>query len=134
MKRLLVATLLATGCASAHQELRPPSFIPGLAQLQFAVSPSHCLKPCIATLKAIVIAPNELCVTGVKWIFDDGRFGGEKGVWDQPVLDCFARRFIIQRRYKTGSHWISVEILSDDTKLPAKGIQLDVNGGEEEIQ
>jgi hypothetical protein len=102
---------------------------PKVAKLKFSVSPIRCVKACQVTLKAVVDAPPDLCVTGVRWITDrDGcqTKDNAKGCYHEYQTECSERRFSMWQRYEPGRYFVSVEILSDNTKLPAQGMWIDV--------
>lgn len=128
----MAAGFTAPACRSAQMAAieHPPAALPILrggvtpeqpkvASLKFTVTPRICLGPCLVTLKAVVTAPSQLCVTGVKWTTDREGCNG-KGCGHEFPTECSERLFSMAKRYQPGHYWVGVDILSDDTKLPAQ--------------
>ena len=102
-----------------------------VAKLRFQVTPIHCKGSCWVVLRAVLDAPDQLCVTSVRFTLDrDGcnTKNNTEGCFRDYETDCHERIWSERFHYtQSGRYWVSFVVKSDNTSLPAKGMYVDVD-------
>lgn len=104
---------------------------PQVAKLRFQVTPIRCKGSCWVVLRAALDAPDQLCVTKVRFVLNrDGcqTKDNSKGCFREYETDCHERIWSERFHYtQPGHYWVSFEVMSDDTKMPAQGMYIDID-------